>query len=71
MPDNSKTSQPNTSAPNTPAANKRNAQNDVITIDLVQLFYELRRHIVLLILTTIIGVPVLVYFMCKRKEGKV
>ena len=23
------------------------------------------------ILTTIIGVPVLVYFMCKRKEGKV
>lgn len=55
MPDNLKTSQPNTSAPNTPAANKRNAQNDVITIDLVQLFYELRRHIVLLILTTIIG----------------
>lgn len=30
MPDNTKTSQPNT-----PAANKRNAQNDVITIDLV------------------------------------
>ena len=55
MPDNSKTSQPNTSAPNTAATNKRNAQNDVITIDLVQLFYELRRHIVLLILTTIIG----------------
>ena len=50
MPDNSKTSQPNT-----PAANKRNAQNDVITIDLVQLFYELRRHIALLILTTVIG----------------
>lgn len=55
MPDNSKTLQPNTSAPNTPAANKRNAQNDVITIDLVQLFYELRRHIALLILTTVIG----------------
>ncbi len=50
MPDNTKTSQPNT-----PAANKRNAQNDVITIDLVQLFYELRRHIALLILTTVIG----------------
>ena len=50
MPDNTKTTQPNT-----PAANKRNAQNDVITIDLVQLFYELRRHIALLILTTVIG----------------
>ena len=50
MPDNTKPSQPNT-----PAANKRNAQNDVITIDLVQLFYELRRHIALLILTTVIG----------------
>ena len=50
MPDNSKTTQPNT-----PAANKRNVQNDVITIDFVQLFYELRRHIALLILTTVIG----------------
>lgn len=55
MPDNSKTSQPNTSAPNTAAANKRNVQNDVITIDLVQLFFELRKHIALLILATVIG----------------
>ena len=55
MPDNSKTSQLNTSVPSSAVQNKQSAQDDEITIDLVQLFFELRKHIVLLILTTIIG----------------
>lgn len=56
MPDNSKTSQLNTSVPSSAVQNKQSTQNDdEITIDLVQLFFELRKHIVLLILTTIIG----------------
>ena len=55
MPDNTKTSQLNTSVPSSAVQNKQSAQDDEITIDLVQLFFELRKHIVLLILTTIIG----------------
>lgn len=55
MPDNSKTSQLNTSVPSSAVQNKQSVQDDEITIDLVQLFFELRKHIVLLILTTIIG----------------
>ena len=55
MPDNSKTSQLNTSVQSSAVQKKQSAQDDEITIDLVQLFFELRKHIVLLILTTIIG----------------
>ena len=55
MPDNTKTSQLNTCVPSSTVQNKQSTQDDEITIDLVQLFFELRKHIVLLILTTILG----------------
>ena len=54
MPDNTKTSPLATPVPGT-VQTKQSLQDDEITIDLVQLFYELRRHLVLLILATILG----------------
>lgn len=56
MPENSKNPQQNsTSSTSASAGARRSAQNDVITIDLVQLFFELRKHIALLLLATIVG----------------
>ena len=53
MPDNSKNAQQNNSMPST-MAKKQNGQDEDV-IDLMELFFALRKHIVLLILTAIIG----------------
>ena len=53
MPDNLKNAQQNSSVPSTMAKKQNDQDEDVI--DLMELFFALRKHLVLLILTAIIG----------------
>lgn len=53
MPDNLKNAQQNSSVPSTMAKTQTSQDEDVI--DLMELFFALRKHILLLILTAIIG----------------